>query len=43
MPLVNDTELSRDIRNGEIANVYFFFGKDVSMIESYTKEDSTQT
>ena len=37
MPLVNDTELSRDIRNGEIANVYFFFGKDVSMIESYTK------
>ena len=37
MPLVNDITLARDIRNNEIANIYYFFGKDISMIESYTK------
>lgn len=38
MPLVNEIELARDIRNNEIANVYYFFGKDVAMIEGYTKK-----
>lgn len=38
MPLVNETTLARDIRNNEIANIYYFFGKDVAMIESYTKK-----
>ena len=38
MASVSDTELARDIRNGEIANIYYFFGKDVAQIEAYTKK-----
>lgn len=38
MPLVNEQSLARDIRNNEIANVYYFYGKDVAMIEAYTKK-----
>lgn len=38
MPLINDAELARDIRNGEIASLYYFFGKDVAMIEAFTKK-----
>lgn len=38
MPLVNETALARDIRNNEIANIYYFYGKDVAMIEAYTKK-----
>ncbi|MBE6836560.1 MAG: DNA polymerase III subunit delta [Ruminococcus sp.] len=38
MPLVNETNLARDIRNNEIANVYYFYGKDIAMIEGYTKK-----
>ena len=36
MPSMTDKELAKDIRNGEIANVYYFFGKDVALIEAYT-------
>lgn len=37
MPLVDEITLGRDLRNNEIANVYYFYGKDVAMIEAYTK------
>lgn len=38
MPLVNELNLARDIRNNEIANLYYFYGKDIAMIEGYTKK-----
>ena len=38
MPLVNETNLARDIRNNEIANIYYFYGKDIAMLEGYAKK-----
>lgn len=37
MPFVSDTDLAKSIRNNEISNVYYFYGKDVASIELYTK------
>lgn len=38
MPLVNEVTLGRSVRNNEIANIYCFYGKDVSAISAYTKK-----
>ncbi|NLZ46952.1 MAG: DNA polymerase III subunit delta [Clostridiales bacterium] len=37
MPLVKELALARDLRNNQIANIYYFFGKDIAMIESFTR------
>lgn len=37
MPLMNDTELARTIRSGEISSLYYFYGKDIATLEAYTK------
>lgn len=38
MPCVNDTELAKAIRSGEISSLYYFYGKDIATIEAYTKK-----
>lgn len=38
MPCVNDTELAKLIRTGEISSLYYFYGKDIATIEAYTKK-----
>lgn len=38
MPLLKEIDLGRSIRNNDIANIYFFYGKDVSTISAYTKK-----
>lgn len=42
MACVNDTELARNIRSGEISSVYFFYGKDIATLEAYTKKLSAK-
>lgn len=37
MPFVNDSDLAKSIRNNEFSKVYYFYGKDISTIELYTK------
>ena len=37
MPFVNDSQLAKSIRSGEISSLYYFYGKDVSTLEAYTK------
>ncbi len=36
MPVLTDTELGKSIRNNEIAELYYFYGKDVAMIQAFT-------
>ena len=38
MLCVNDTELAKLIRTGEISSLYYFYGKDIATIEAYTKK-----
>lgn len=38
MPFVNDSQLAKSIRSGEISSLYYFYGKDVSTLEAYTKK-----
>lgn len=38
MPLVDEINLGRQIRNNDIANLYLFYGKDVASIENFTKK-----
>ncbi len=37
MALMNDAELAKAIRGGEVKSVYYFYGKDVAALESFTK------
>lgn len=37
MALLNDAELAKAIRGGEIKTVYYFYGKDVAVLSSYTE------
>lgn len=37
MPCVNDTELAKTIRTGDISSLYYFYGKDIATIELYAK------
>lgn len=37
MPVTNTTNITKDIKNGEIASLYYFYGHDVASIESYVK------
>lgn len=38
MPCVNENDLAKSIRAGEISSLYYFYGKDVSTLEAYTKK-----
>ncbi len=38
MPLVNESELAKAVRAGEISTLYYFFGKDAATLEAYTKK-----
>ena len=38
MPCVNDSDLAKAIRSGEISSLYYFYGKDIATIEAYTKK-----
>lgn len=38
MPFVNENDLAKAIRAGDIAPLYFFFGKDTATLEAYTKK-----
>lgn len=38
MPCVNENELAKTIRAGEISSLYYFYGKDVLTLEAYTKK-----
>lgn len=38
MPFVNESELAKAIRNGEISSLYYFYGNDVATIEIFTKK-----
>lgn len=37
MPVTNTSNMSKNIKNGEIASLYYFYGHDVASIESYVK------
>ena len=38
MPCVNDIELAKSIRHGEISSLYYLYGQDIATIELYTKK-----
>ncbi len=38
MALMNDAELAKSIREGNIQRVYYFYGKDTAVLEAYTKK-----
>ncbi|MFA5658522.1 MAG: DNA polymerase III subunit delta [Oscillospiraceae bacterium] len=38
MPFVNENDLAKAVRAGEIASLYYFFGKDTATLEAYTKK-----
>jgi len=38
MPCVNESELAKSIRAGEISSLYYFYGRDISTLEAYTKK-----
>lgn len=38
MALMNDSELAKSIREGDIKKVYYFYGKDTAVLEAYTKK-----
>lgn len=38
MPCVNDKDLALSIRSLDISSLYYFYGKDVATLESYTKK-----
>lgn len=38
MPFVNDSQLAKSIRAGEISSLYYFYGKDIATLEAYTKK-----
>ncbi len=42
MPVVNDTNLAKLIRSGEISSLYFFYGKDIATIGAYAKKLSSK-
>ena len=37
MPLVNENDLAKSIRGGEISSLYYFYGKDTATVENYAK------
>lgn len=38
MPLLNDAELAKSIRSGNIQRVYYFYGRDTAVISKYTSK-----
>ncbi|MBQ4095380.1 MAG: DNA polymerase III subunit delta [Oscillospiraceae bacterium] len=38
MALLNDSELAKSIRDGDIKRAYFFYGKDVAVLEAFAKK-----
>lgn len=37
MPITNTTNITKEIKNGEVARLYYFYGHDSASIESYVK------
>ena len=37
MPVSNTANITKDIKNGDVASLYYFYGHDSASIESYTK------
>ncbi|MBQ8965378.1 DNA polymerase III subunit delta [Ruminococcus sp.] len=37
MPVTNSTNITKDIKNGDIASLYYFYGHDTASIESFVR------
>lgn len=37
MPLITDVQLARELRSGNLARVYYFYGKDIAALENYVR------